>query len=176
MSSRSTVKLDSSIRLAFRSIDGSIPSAASLALHADERRGIYLYEFTDGTAYVGRSIDMARRLSDHRHDYRHDPRKPEIRQAQFAPVSDDVSVAELDEIETRAISTGLSSMGLILSMSSRSTGPEDLLTLLSYWTMERHLSFPGIEPSGQICLSPQRSQRLPNPSRSAIAVSWPLLH
>jgi hypothetical protein len=103
VSSRSTVKLDSSIRLVFRSIDGSIPSAASLALHADERRGIYLYEFTDGTAYVGRSIDMARRLSDHRHDYRHDPRKPEIRQAHFAPVSDDVSVAELDEIETRAI-------------------------------------------------------------------------
>ena len=46
---------------------------------------------------------MARRLSDHRHDYRHDPRQPDIRQAHFAPVSDDVNDAELDEIETEAI-------------------------------------------------------------------------
>lgn len=103
MSGSKEMRLGASIHLAFRSIDGSIPSAASLALPADERRGIYLYEFTDGTAYAGRSIDMARHLSDHRHDYRHDPRKPEIRQAHFAPVSDDVTDAELDEIETRTI-------------------------------------------------------------------------
>lgn len=103
MSESKEMKLGSSVKLVFRSIDGSIPSAASLALPAEERRGIYLYEFTDGTAYVGRSIDMARRLSDHRHDYRHDPRHPNIRQAHFAPVSDDVTDAELDDIETRAI-------------------------------------------------------------------------
>ncbi len=103
MSVSKTVRLGSSIKLVFRSIDGSIPSAASLALPADERRGIYLYEFTDGTAYVGRSGDMARRLSDHRHDYRHDPRQPDIRRVHFAPVGDDVTDAELDEIETRAI-------------------------------------------------------------------------
>lgn len=100
---RNTVRLRSSIHLTFRSIDGSIPSAASLALPADERRGIYLYQFTDGTAYVRRSVDIARRLSDHRHDYRHDPHQLRIRLAHFAPVSDDVSDEELDEIETEAI-------------------------------------------------------------------------
>ncbi|MCH4081493.1 MAG: GIY-YIG nuclease family protein [Atopobiaceae bacterium] len=103
MSKSKEMRLGTSIHLTFRSIDGSIPSAASLVLPADERRGIYLYEFTDGTAYVGRSGDMARRLSDHRHDYRHDPHQPDIRQAHFAPVSNDVSDAQLDEIETEAI-------------------------------------------------------------------------
>lgn len=91
--------------LTFRSIDGSIPTAASLILPPNERRGIYVYEFTDGTAYVGRSVDMARRLADHRHDYRHEPRLmgKQIQRASFASVSDDVSDAELDEFETQTI-------------------------------------------------------------------------
>ncbi|MGN0287588.1 MAG: GIY-YIG nuclease family protein, partial [Atopobiaceae bacterium] len=64
-----------------------------------------LYEFTDGTAYVGRSIDMAKRLAEHRHDYKHIPELvgKRIRRALFAPVGDGIDEATLDEIETQSI-------------------------------------------------------------------------
>ena len=48
-----------STKLRFRRIDASARSVLSVGLASDERKGIYLYEFTDGTSYVGKSADMA---------------------------------------------------------------------------------------------------------------------
>lgn len=60
-------------QLIFRRIDVSVRSALSAELAPGERKGIYLYEFTDGTAYVGKSVDMVARHAQHLHEYKHRP-------------------------------------------------------------------------------------------------------
>jgi predicted GIY-YIG superfamily endonuclease len=66
-------------------------------------RGIYAYHFNDGTWYVGKSIDMAVRFTQHLHEYRHSIKQmPTISDAWFAEIkSKEPSV--LDEMETKAI-------------------------------------------------------------------------
>ncbi len=80
-------------------------SALSAELAPGERKGIYLYEFTDGTAYVGKSVDMVERHAQHLHEYRHRPdfKGVGIAAAYFASVGADCGDAELDELETAAI-------------------------------------------------------------------------
>ncbi len=92
-------------QLIFRRIDVSVRSALSAELAPGERKGIYLYEFTDGTAYVGKSVDMVARHAQHLHEYKHRPDFDgvDIAAAYFASVGDNCSDAELDELETRAI-------------------------------------------------------------------------
>lgn len=92
-------------QLIFRRIDVSARSALSAELAPGERKGIYLYEFTDGTAYVGKSVDMVVRHAQHLHEYKHRPDFDGvgIAAAYFASVGNGCGNAELDELETRAI-------------------------------------------------------------------------
>ena len=92
-------------RLQFRRIDVSARSALSVELAPGERKGIYRYEFTDGTTYVGKSVDMVERYAQHLHEYRHRPdfAGVEVAAAYFASVDEDCGDAELDELETSAI-------------------------------------------------------------------------
>ncbi len=92
-------------RLEFRCIDVSARSVAAGELAPDCRKGIYFYLFDDGSAYVGKSIDMVKRHAQHLHEYRHrdDFQGVGISKAYFASVDEKMSDAELDELETRAI-------------------------------------------------------------------------
>lgn len=92
-------------RLDFRRIDVSARSAAAGELAPDCRKGIYFYLFDDGSAYVGKSIDMVKRHAQHLHEYRHreDFQGVGIAKAYFASVDEKTSDVELDELETRAI-------------------------------------------------------------------------
>ena len=50
-------------------IDGKASIATDLC--DGDVRGIYAYEFTDGTWYVGKSTDVRTRHVQHMHEYRH---------------------------------------------------------------------------------------------------------
>ncbi|MDO4289619.1 MAG: GIY-YIG nuclease family protein [Eggerthellaceae bacterium] len=95
----------SSARLRFRRIDVSARSALSAELAPEYRKGIYLYEFSDGTSYVGKSVNMVERHAQHVHEYKHrsDFVGVSILAAYFAPVPAEASDGELDELETLAI-------------------------------------------------------------------------
>lgn len=51
------------------SLDGN--RSISTDLSKDDAFGIYAYEFSDGTWYVGKSIDVRHRHVEHMHEYRH---------------------------------------------------------------------------------------------------------
>ncbi len=91
--------------LAFRRIDVSARSVLAAELAPDCRKGIYFYVFNDGTAYVGKSVDMVERFAQHAHEYKHrgDFDGVGISKAYFASVGEDVDVDELDDLETDAI-------------------------------------------------------------------------
>lgn len=91
--------------LRFRRIDVSARSALAAELAPDCRKGIYFYVFDDGTAYVGKSVDMVKRHAQHMHEYGHraDFRGVEIAKAYFASVDDETDADALDELETEAI-------------------------------------------------------------------------
>lgn len=91
--------------LIFRRIDVSARSALSAELAPDRRRGIYFYVFDDGTAYVGKSVDMVGRYAQHAHEYRHrgDFEGVAIAEAYFACVDDQIDAQALDDLETEAI-------------------------------------------------------------------------
>lgn len=57
--------------LIFRRIDMSPRSVLSAELTPGRRKGIYFYVFDDGTAYVGKSVDMVGRYAQHMHEYKH---------------------------------------------------------------------------------------------------------
>ena len=92
-------------KLYFHRIDVSARSALSAELAPDERKGIYRYEFTDGTWYVGKSVDMVERYAQHLHEYKHRPdfAGVGIAAAYFASVDAACGDAELDRLETAAI-------------------------------------------------------------------------
>lgn len=88
--------------LTFKRYDVDGGSSVSFGL-GEASRGIYAYHFTDGTWYVGKSVDMAGRYTQHLHEYRHYPKgMPDVSEAWFASV-DSEDPAILDEMETRAI-------------------------------------------------------------------------
>lgn len=92
-------------KLVFRRVDVSARSALSAELAPGRRKGIYFYVFDDGTAYVGKSVDMVERFVQHAHEYKHrgDFDGVEISRAYFASVGEDVDAVELDDLETDAI-------------------------------------------------------------------------
>ena len=92
-------------RLIFHRIDVSARSSLSAELAPDHRRGIYFYVFDDGTAYVGKSVDMVGRYAQHAHEYRHraDFDGVGIAKAYFACVDDGGDARTLDGLETDAI-------------------------------------------------------------------------
>lgn len=57
--------------LIFRRSDVSPRSVLSAELTPSRRKGICPYVFDDGTAYVGKSVDMVGRYAQHMHEYRH---------------------------------------------------------------------------------------------------------
>ena len=91
--------------LVFHRIDVSARSALSAELAPDRRKGIYFYVFDDGTAYVGKSVDMVGRYSQHMHEYKHrgDFDGVEIDKAYFASVDAGTDADMLDGLETEAI-------------------------------------------------------------------------
>ena len=94
-----------STKLCFRCIDVSARSALSAELAPGERKGIYRYKFTDGTWYVGKSVDMVERYAQHLHEYKHRPDFADvgIAAAYFASVDAACGDEELDRLETAAI-------------------------------------------------------------------------
>ena len=91
--------------LVFRRIDVSARSALSAELAPGCRKGIYFYVFDDGTAYVGKSVNMVGRYAQHMHEYRHrgDFDGVGIVKAYFASVDDGTDADTLDGVETDAI-------------------------------------------------------------------------
>lgn len=91
--------------LIFRRIDVSARSALSAELAPGRRKGIYFYVFDDGTAYVGKSVDMVGRYAQHMHEYKHrgDFDGVGIAKAYFASVDDGTDADMLDDLETDAI-------------------------------------------------------------------------
>lgn len=92
-------------KLVFKCVDVSARSAVAAALPPGRRKGIYMYEFSDGSFYVGKSVNMVERHAQHVHEYKHRPDfvSIEIVSAYFASVPLDTSDAELDMLETLAI-------------------------------------------------------------------------
>ena len=91
--------------LIFRRIDVSARSALSAELEPGCRKGIYFYVFDDGTAYVGKSVDMVGRYAQHMHEYKHrdDFDGVAVAEAYFARVDDGADADTLDDLETDAI-------------------------------------------------------------------------
>ena len=89
----------------FKRIDVIARSAVSAGLSPDCRKGIYFYIFSDGSAYIGKSVDMVRRHTDHVHEYKHraDYEGITISKAYFMPVEQDTTEDELDFLETQVI-------------------------------------------------------------------------
>lgn len=58
-------------KLSFKALEIDGRASISTDLTDDEARGIYAYEFSDGTWYVGKSVDVRDRHVQHMHEYRH---------------------------------------------------------------------------------------------------------
>ncbi|AKK03735.1 GIY-YIG nuclease family protein [Corynebacterium epidermidicanis] len=67
---------------------GGFDSVAAL-FPADQRRGIYVLEFTNGEQYVGQALNVVTRFSNHRHGSRHHKAWTDIEAIQFFPVPED---------------------------------------------------------------------------------------
>lgn len=96
------IGLPSKVRLSFErvEVDGKSSVAFDVGTSAS---GIYAYRYSDESWYVGKSIDMARRYTQHLHEYRHSKDAvPTIKEAYFARFPD-ASPEELDNAETHAI-------------------------------------------------------------------------
>lgn len=92
-------------KLEFRQIDVSVRSALAAELFPSERKGLYFYTFSDGTAYVGKSVDLLRRHAEHLDEYKHreDFKGVTLERAYFLPLAADTGEKELDCLETEAI-------------------------------------------------------------------------
>lgn len=58
-------------KLTFKSLDIDGRASISTDLTDEQARGIYAYEFDDGTWYVGKSVDVRDRHVQHMHEYKH---------------------------------------------------------------------------------------------------------
>lgn len=96
------IGLSSKACLSFERVD--VDGKSSVALDVGTSApGIYAYHYTDETWYVGKSVDMARRYTQHLHEYRHSKdTAPAVKEAYFARLPN-ASPKELDDAETHAI-------------------------------------------------------------------------
>lgn len=88
-------------------------------------RGIYVYGFTDGTWYVGKSTDVRRRHAQHIHEYEKETPPLVIEKMHWAPLErDDVSL-DLAEAQTIAAMErkGFSLRNIMLTGRPRGNGP-----------------------------------------------------
>lgn len=58
-------------KLSFKEVEIAGRVSIGTDLTDDEARGIYAYEFSDGTWYVCKSVDVRDRHVQHMHEYRH---------------------------------------------------------------------------------------------------------
>lgn len=88
--------------LHFRSIniEGKCPLSADI--DNNEARGIYAYEFTDGSWYIGKSIDVRKRHVEHLHEYKQRDTPLVLRQMLWASLPH-ATERQLDHAETKAI-------------------------------------------------------------------------
>lgn len=91
---------------------------------ADERCGIYVIEFDDGTKYVGQSIDVVKRFRNHTHGSNHHESWGDVVALSFAPAPP----LELDILEKQVIQSQLSAGVLLRNRSGvlASEGPSPL--------------------------------------------------
>ncbi len=91
--------------LEFRGFPVDGRTSVASAMPADDRKGIYMYRFTDGTYYVGKSVNMVDRYVQHIHEYRHAGGSGGqiVDYAWFAALPADASAKELDDAETSTI-------------------------------------------------------------------------
>lgn len=85
----------------FRSLDVRDRASIASDLADEESRGIYAYEFSDGTWYIGKSTDVRIRHVDHLHEWRH--KQPPLKPVRMLWASLRCSDQELDDAETQAI-------------------------------------------------------------------------
>lgn len=88
-------------RFIFRELQLDGERSIAKDLSSESARGIYAYEFTDGTWYVGKSGDVRTRHQQHLHDWRHKASRPIPKRILFARIDGDD--LELDNVETEAI-------------------------------------------------------------------------
>ena len=88
-------------KLRFKELDIEGRASISTDLTDEEARGIYVYEFTDGTYYVGKSNDVRSRHVQHLHEYRHMDPQLFPKKMLWAPFSG--TDQELDFAETQTI-------------------------------------------------------------------------
>ncbi|MFG6303145.1 GIY-YIG nuclease family protein [Corynebacterium hesseae] len=91
---------------------------------ANERCGIYVIEFDDGTKYVGQSIDVVKRFRDHTHGSNHHESWGDVVALSFAPAPP----LELDILEKQMIQYQLDAGVLLRNRSGvlASEGPSPL--------------------------------------------------
>lgn len=89
-------------KLHFRPLDVEGKTSISGDLAKDEAFGIYAYEFTDATWYVGKSENVVKRHIQHLHEYKHEVPPLIIKRMFWAPIKGNQQ--QLDYAETQAIS------------------------------------------------------------------------
>ncbi len=111
---------------------------------ADERCGIYVIEFDDGTKYVGQSIDVVKRFWDHTHGSNHHSAWGDVVALSFAPAPP----LELDILEKQMIQYQLDAGVLLRNRSGvlASEGPSPLDLVITV-TDQKHWILGDWEPS-----------------------------
>lgn len=110
----------------------------------DERCGIDVIEFDDGTKYVGQSIDVVKRFWDHTHGYNHHSAWGDVVALSFAPAPP----LELDILEKQMIQHQLDASVLLRNRSGvlASEGPSPLDLVVTV-TDQKHWILGDWEPS-----------------------------
>lgn len=123
---------------------------------ADERCGIYVIEFDDGTKYVGQSIDVVKRFRNHTHGSNHHESWDDVVALSFAPAPP----LELDILEKQMIQYQLDAGVLLRNRSGvlASEGPSPLDLVIP--VTEQSTGFLGI--GNHHSLIAQRLSRPPN--------------
>lgn len=111
---------------------------------ANERCGIYVIEFDDGTKYVGQSIDVVKRFRDHTHGSNHHESWGDVVALSFAPAPP----LELDILEKQIIQSQLAAGVLLRNRSGvlASEGPSPLDLVVTV-TEQKHWVLGDWEPS-----------------------------
>ncbi|WP_227485732.1 GIY-YIG nuclease family protein [Corynebacterium aurimucosum] len=111
---------------------------------ANERCGIYVIEFDDGTKYVGQTIDIVKRFRNHTHGSKHHESWGDVVALSFAPAPP----LELDILEKQVIQSQLSARVLLRNRSGvlASEGPSPLDLVVTV-TEQKHWVLGDWEPS-----------------------------
>lgn len=111
---------------------------------ANERCGIYVIEFDDGTKYVGQTIDVVKRFRNHTHGSKHHESWGDVVALSFAPAPP----LELDILEKQMIQHQLDAGVLLRNRSGvlASEGPSPFDSVVTV-TEQKHWVLGDWEPS-----------------------------